>query len=73
MAIHLPPQATPFCWFFFAGGRAVLELDRKLAPMAVENFRCLCTGEKGLGKQGKPLHFKGSKIHKGNNYTKLGF
>lgn len=25
----------------------------------------LCTGEKGIGTNGKPLHYRGSKFHKG--------
>merc|ERR1712217_914918 len=45
-------------------GRIVMELRADVAPKTVENFRCLCTGEKGTGKSGKPLHFKGSAFHR---------
>merc|ERR1712051_1103960 len=45
-------------------GRIVMELRNDVTPKTAENFRALCTGEKGTGKSGKPLHFKGSKFHR---------
>merc|ERR1712217_355064 len=47
-----------------AAGRIVMELRADVAPKTAENFRALCTGEKGTGKSGKPLHFKGSVFHR---------
>ena len=45
-------------------GRIIMELYADKTPKCAENFRCLCTGEKGVGKSGKPLHYKGSKFHR---------
>ncbi|XP_058922807.1 peptidyl-prolyl cis-trans isomerase D [Kogia breviceps] len=46
-------------------GRIVLELFADIVPKTAENFRALCTGEKGIGPStGKPLHFKGCPFHR---------
>ncbi|KAM8910442.1 peptidyl-prolyl cis-trans isomerase D [Spinachia spinachia] len=46
-------------------GRIVLELFADITPKTAENFRALCTGEKGTGQStGKPLHFKGCPFHR---------
>jgi cyclophilin family peptidyl-prolyl cis-trans isomerase len=42
----------------------VFKLFNETVPRTAENFRALCTGEKGIGKHGKPLHYKGSKFHR---------
>ena len=44
-------------------GRLTLELFAD-TPKTSENFRSLCSGEKGLGKCGKPLSLKGSVFHR---------
>ena len=45
-------------------GRLVFELFADVTPKTAENFRALCTGEKGSGQSGKALHFKGSTFHR---------
>lgn len=41
-------------------GRILIELFKHITPKTAENFRCLCTGEKGMGKQGKKLYYRKS-------------
>ncbi|GLC37960.1 hypothetical protein PLESTB_001498000 [Pleodorina starrii] len=60
---------NPRVWFDIqigseAAGRVVMELFADIVPRTVENFRALCTGEKGIGKSGKRLHFKGCVFHR---------
>ena len=51
MSVQEPP--------LLRAGHIVAELFDSEVPKTVENFRCLCTGEKGLGKSSKkPLHLK---------------
>ncbi|XP_053682340.1 peptidyl-prolyl cis-trans isomerase G [Sabethes cyaneus] len=46
-------------------GRIVFELHPDIASKTCENFRALCTGEKGIGqKTGKALHYKGIIFHR---------
>mmetsp|Transcript_70491 Transcript_70491/g.168830 ORF Transcript_70491/g.168830 Transcript_70491/m.168830 type:complete len:291 (-) Transcript_70491:45-917(-) len=44
--------------------RIQIELFANICPLTAENFRCLCTGEKGIGASGQPLCYKGSCFHR---------
>eukprot|EP00375_Theileria_parva_P003933 XP_766620.1 cyclophilin [Theileria parva strain Muguga] len=45
-------------------GRMVFELFMDKLPYTAENFRCLCTGETGLGYYLRPRWYKNTPIHR---------
>jgi peptidylprolyl isomerase len=66
---NVPSSTKPRVYFDIEidgqpAGRIVMELRADVVPNTAENFRALCTGEKGIGKSRKPLHFKGCSFHR---------
>ena len=46
-------------------GRIIMELFADSTPRTAENFRALCTGERGISPvSNKMLHYKGTAFHR---------
>ncbi|XP_064482272.1 peptidyl-prolyl cis-trans isomerase D-like [Ornithodoros turicata] len=45
-------------------GRIIIQLFKNILPRTTENFRALCTGERGIGTSGIALHYKGCRFHR---------
>ncbi|KAG7368281.1 cyclophilin type peptidyl-prolyl cis-trans isomerase [Nitzschia inconspicua] len=64
-----PCGQGPLCFLKFLVdgqpvGRVIVKVYLDKTPLAAENFKCLCTGEKGMGRLGKPLCYKSSRVHR---------
>jgi peptidylprolyl isomerase len=66
-----PPEPLPNAFVFLdvtvggePAGRVVVELFFDTVPKTAENFRALCTGERGVSKAGAAMHYKGSAFHR---------
>jgi len=62
-------ENNPRCYFDIKiandhAGRIVFELFKDVVPKTAENFRALCTGEKGNTSEGKPLHYLNCPFHR---------
>merc|ERR1719191_2619362 len=54
-------MSNPVCYFDMTAngqdiGRIEMTLRADVVPKTAENFRCLCTGEKGFGFKGSSFH-----------------
>lgn len=67
--LDLGPAGPTYCYLDVRVGgtevaRMIFELYTDDVPKAVENFRSLCTGERGVGKRtGRMLHYANCPFH----------